>query len=142
MDNPLAFSTCRVLCDHHQLPLCLWSPPGSGHVAFLSAHTFALKTDFWGGPQVYQVLSPRNLGFPSGPVVKNMAHNAGDVGSIAGRRSKTPPAAEQLSLCTATGASMRHKERPCVPQLRPNTARSYWHISRMPSDLHYVGDNI
>ena len=110
VDNPLAFTTSRVLCDHHQLPLCLWSPPGSGHGGIpVSTHVCPenrLSGGLKNGPEAYQVLSPRNLGFPGGPVVNNMAHNAGDTGSIAGQRTKTPHATGHLSLCTATRESM------------------------------------
>ena len=40
----------------------------------------------------------RLLDFPGGPVVKNLACNAGDRGSIPGQGTKIPHAAEQLSL--------------------------------------------
>ena len=40
----------------------------------------------------------RFLDFPGGPVVKNLACNAGDRGSIPGQGTKIPHAAEQLSL--------------------------------------------
>ena len=40
----------------------------------------------------------RLLDFPGGPVVKNLACNAGDRGSIPGQVTKIPHAAEQLSL--------------------------------------------
>ena len=39
--------------------------------------------------------------FPSGPVVKNPASNAGDVGSVPGWESNISHALGQLSLCTA-----------------------------------------
>ena len=35
--------------------------------------------------------------FPSGPVVKNLPSNAGDMGSILGPGTKVPHATEQLS---------------------------------------------
>ena len=38
--------------------------------------------------------------FPGGPVVKNLPTSVGDVGSIAGRGTKTPKAAERLSPST------------------------------------------
>ena len=41
-------------------------------------------------------------GSPSGPVVKNLPSNAGDVGSIPGWREKIPHVLGQLSLCAAT----------------------------------------
>ena len=37
-----------------------------------------------------------------GPVVKNPASSAGDMGSIPGQRTKIPHAGGQLSLCTTT----------------------------------------
>ena len=40
--------------------------------------------------------------FPGFPVVKNPPSNAGDVGSIPGRRTKIPHAAGQLSPHVAT----------------------------------------
>ena len=40
--------------------------------------------------------------FPGGPVVKNLSCKAGDSGSIPGRGTKIPHAAEQLTLCAAT----------------------------------------
>ena len=40
----------------------------------------------------------RFLDVPGGPVVKNLACNAGDRGSIPGQGTKIPHAAEQLSL--------------------------------------------
>ena len=57
--------------------------------------TSALKQFFWD--------------FPGGPVVKNPPSNAGDVGSIPGRRTKIPHAAEQLS----PRASTREKPEHC-----------------------------
>ena len=45
--------------------------------------------------------------FPGGPVVKNPPSNAGDAGSIPGRGTKIPQAAEQLSPCaTTTGPAL------------------------------------
>ena len=38
--------------------------------------------------------------FPGGPVVKNLPTSVGDVGSIAGRGTKTPKAEERLSPST------------------------------------------
>ena len=40
--------------------------------------------------------------FPSGPVVKNLPANTGDMGSIPGLGTRIPHAAGQLSLCTIT----------------------------------------
>ena len=45
--------------------------------------------------------------FPGGPVVKNLPCNAGNVGSIPGRGTKTSQAAEQLSPGTQL-------ENPCT----------------------------
>ena len=39
-----------------------------------------------------------NWDFPSGPVVKNLPFNAGDVGSVPGMGTKIPHALGQLSL--------------------------------------------
>ena len=39
---------------------------------------------------------------PGGPVVKNPPSNAGDAGSIPGRGTKIPHAAEQLSPCATS----------------------------------------
>ena len=41
-------------------------------------------------------------GSPSGPVVKNLPSNAGDVGSIPGRGTKIPHVVEILSPCATT----------------------------------------
>ena len=43
--------------------------------------------------------------FPGGPVVKNPPYNAGDAGSIPGRRTKIPHATEKLSPCSSTPGS-------------------------------------
>ena len=62
---------------------------------------------------------------PSGPVVKSLPFNAGDMGSIPGQRSKIPHALGQISLCTPTKEPTSHNEDPPHPhvlQLRPNTA--------------------
>ena len=72
--------------------------------------------------------------FPSGPVVKNPPSNAGDVGSIPGGGAKIPHAVGQLSPHSATTEPacswspcattrekpVRHNERSCLPQLRPD----------------------
>ena len=54
--------------------------------------------------------------FPGVPVVKNLPANAGDVGSIPGRGTKIPHAAEQLSPCLTTTELSRFNEKACVPQ--------------------------
>ena len=46
-------------------------------------------------------------GFPGDPAVKNLLSNAGDVGSIASQGIKTPHAARQRSLWTAS-AELEH----------------------------------
>ena len=43
-----------------------------------------------------------NLGFPGGPVVKNLPANAGERSSISGSGTKIPHATEQLSLSAIT----------------------------------------
>ena len=54
--------------------------------------------------------------FPGGPVVKNPPYNAGDAGSIPGRRTKIPHAAGQLSPFTAAKeAPVCHDEDPVQP---------------------------
>ena len=50
--------------------------------------------------------------FPSGPAVKNLPCNAGDMGSIPGLQTKIPQAAGQ--------------QRGCPLQLRPNTAKQIY----------------
>ena len=54
--------------------------------------------------------------FLSGPVVKNLPSNAGDLGSIPGRGTKIPHAKGQLSPCTTTTELSRLNERARVPQ--------------------------
>ena len=44
-----------------------------------------------------------------GPVVKNPPSNAGDVGSIPGRRTNIPRAVGQLSPCTTTTEPVRSR---------------------------------
>ena len=46
--------------------------------------------------------------FSSGPEVKNAPFNAGDVGSIPGRRTKIPHATGQLSLHVTTREFVHH----------------------------------
>lgn len=79
-----------------------------------------------------------NWGFPGDPAVKNLPCNAGDGGSIPGRRTKVPHASvEQLSPCaklerlgTATprptpqlGSPGATVKDPHMPQ-RPKAAKS------------------
>ena len=73
--------------------------------------------------------------FPGGPVVKNPASNAGDVGSIHGLGTKIPHAAGQLSPCNTSGKPSTATAEPvypsprsairrtCMLQLRPSTAK-------------------
>ena len=42
------------------------------------------------------------MGFPGGPVIKNLPGNAGDTGSIPGWGIKTPHALKQLRLHATT----------------------------------------
>ena len=49
--------------------------------------------------------------FPGGPVVKNLPCNAKDVGSIPGRGTKIPHTKGELSPCTTTTKTRRHKDR-------------------------------
>ena len=71
-------------------------------------------------PEQLHLIKRKDFGvFPGGPVVKNLPCNAGEIGSIPGRGNKTPHAAEQLSLHTATTEhraasrdSVRHSEDP------------------------------
>ena len=55
------------------------------------------KDERWREFKIYTCL----WDFPGGPVVKNLPSNAGDAGSIPGRGTRIPHAAEQLSLCAA-----------------------------------------
>ena len=58
--------------------------------------------------------------FPGTPVVKNLLCNAGGVGLIPALGTKTPHAAEQLSLCaTSTEALESQRESPCVTSKDP-----------------------
>ena len=59
--------------------------------------------------------------FPGGPVVKNPLSNAGDAGSIPGRGTKIPHAAEQVSACALEPS--HHNERYHMSQLRPDAAK-------------------
>ena len=68
-------------------------------------------------------------------MVKNLPCNAGDVGSIPGRGTKIPHAAEQLSPCAVTTEpqlwrthattreSMQCNERTQMTQRRPDAAK-------------------
>ena len=49
------------------------------------------------GMRTWLVKQGQRLDFPARPVVKNSPHNAGDLGSIPGQRTRIP---EQLDLCT------------------------------------------
>lgn len=51
------------------------------------------------GMRAWLVKQGQRLDFPGRPVVKNSPHNAGDLGSIPGQRTRIP---EQRELCTAT----------------------------------------
>ena len=42
------------------------------------------------------------MGFPGGPVVKNLLCSTGDAGLILGQGTKIPHAMEQVSLCATT----------------------------------------
>ena len=55
-------------------------------------------------------------------MVKNLPCNARDVGPNPGRRTD-PHAVEPLSPRARTRESTCCSERPCMPQLRPNTAK-------------------
>ena len=46
--------------------------------------------------------------FPGGPVVKNLASNAGDAGLIPGQGTKIPHAIEQLSQRASTTEPLSH----------------------------------
>ena len=50
--------------------------------------------------------------FPGGPVIKNPPCNAGDMGSILGRGTKIPHAAEQLSLSATTREFTHYPTQP------------------------------
>ena len=50
--------------------------------------------------------------FPGGPVVKNLPSSVGDVGSIAGRGTKIPQAAEQLSPSTTLDSRCTETKDP------------------------------
>ena len=50
----------------------------------------------------YESLEIRKLGFPGGPVAKNLPANAGDMGSIPGLGTKIPHVAGQLNPCAIT----------------------------------------
>lgn len=87
----------------------------------------------WGGEKSLTGLLSKiqGPGTSCGPEVKNPALvNAGDMSPILGWRTKSPPAAEQLSWSAATTEprattreSIHCNERPHVPQLRPNEAK-------------------
>ena len=95
-----------------------------------------------------------NWGFPGDPVVKNLPCNAGDGGSIPGRRTKIPhatverlsPYATLESLCTATTSPRPQLQRPWAtvkdphePQwkiLMSHSERSSWAKWATVKDLH------
>jgi len=59
------------------------------------------------GMRAWLVKQGQRLDFPGRPVVKNSPHNAGDLGSIPGQRTRIPEQRElcttdQRDLCTAT----------------------------------------
>ena len=65
------------------------------------------------------------LDFPDGTVDKNQPANAGDAGSIPGLETRIVCVAGQLSSQAARREKpMYHKERSCMPQLRPEAART------------------
>ena len=93
-----------------------------------------------------------NWGFPGDPVVKNLPCNAGDGGSIPGRRTKIPhatverlsPCATLESLCTATTSPRPQLQCPWatvkdpqVPQwkiLMSHSERSSWATVKDPHE--------
>ena len=56
-------------------------------------------------------------------MVKNLPHNAGDVGSIPGWGPKILYPLDQLSLPTIISESIRHKRRSRMPHLIPEAAK-------------------
>ena len=52
-------------------------------------------------------------------MVKNLPCNAGDVGSIPGKETKTPHASEKLSLCATTREPTCCNSRAHMPLLKP-----------------------
>ena len=59
-------------------------------------------------------------GFPGGPVVKNLPHNAGDGGSIPDWGTKIPHASEQLiTHHITTRESVHHSKRSRMTQGGP-----------------------
>ena len=59
-------------------------------------------------------------------MVKNWSCNAGDAGSIPGRGTKIPHAAEQLSpRATTREKPACLRERSHMPQLRPDAAKKF-----------------
>ena len=63
-----------------------------------------------------------NYAFPAGPVVKDLPCNAGDVGLISGRGTKTPQASEQLSPHPATAAHVPPQKTPHDMRKMPRAA--------------------
>ena len=62
--------------------------------------------------------------FSGGPVVKNLPSNAGDMGSIPGRGTKSPRATtREKPMCRNEEPACRN-EISHMPQLRPDVAKN------------------
>ena len=64
--------------------------------------------------------------FAGGPVVKNPASSAGDVGLISGQGTQIPHVGGQLRLCATTTEPVC--SRACTPRLE----RSPWGTTKIP----------
>ena len=63
--------------------------------------------------------------FPIGPMVKNPSSNAGDLGSIPGRRTKIPHAVGQLSWNATTRELTHGNEDSVQPKLKKKVVRQH-----------------
>ena len=82
------------------------------------------------------------MDFPAGPVVKNLPSSAGDVGSIPGRGTKIPHAAEPLSPPATTTELARLTREPACRKLQsPHSLEPVRHkreaqvLQRRPREL-------
>ena len=54
------------------------------------------------------------MGFPGGPVVKNLLCSTGGTGLTLGQGTKIPHAMEQVSLCATNTEPAHHNWRTCA----------------------------
>ena len=75
--------------------------------------------------------------FPSGPGVKNLPCNAGDMASIPDQGTKNPPAAEQLSQGATTRESTTRRTSRAATKTQ-HSPINFFLMYNFPGDLMYT----